>query len=77
MIRTLCACCSEAVFRRAGTRALPIVFIGQSAERIASIASIANALHVSDDKYIGDYDVVAALDKNGQLDKLLNTMQSK
>lgn len=41
----------EAVFRMAGTRALPILFV--------------------DDKYVGDYDRCAALEKSGELDKLL------
>jgi glutaredoxin-related protein len=41
----------DAIFRMAGTRNLPIVFI--------------------DDKYTGDTDRVAALEKAGELDKLL------
>jgi len=41
----------EAVFRKAGTRTLPIVFI--------------------DDKYVGDYDKLAALNEDDKLDALL------
>ena len=42
----------EAIFRMAGLRNLPIVFI--------------------DDKYVGDTDRCLELEKNGELDKLLN-----
>ena len=42
----------EAVFRMAGVRNLPLVFI--------------------DDKYVGDFDRCDALEKSGDLDKLLN-----
>lgn len=42
----------DAVFEKAGTRNLPIVYV--------------------DDKYIGDYDTIAGLEEQGQLNALLN-----
>eukprot|EP01117_Protostelium_nocturnum_P000021 TRINITY_DN1006_c0_g1_i1.p1 TRINITY_DN1006_c0_g1~~TRINITY_DN1006_c0_g1_i1.p1 ORF type:complete len:436 (+),score=190.61 TRINITY_DN1006_c0_g1_i1:85-1392(+) len=47
----------EAVFKKAGVRELPIVFI--------------------DDNYVGNSPKVFELEKNGQLDKLLQTNQTK
>jgi glutaredoxin len=41
----------DAIFRKAGTRNLPIVFV--------------------DDKYVGDFDTLSALEQNGKLDGLL------
>jgi hypothetical protein len=42
-----------AVFEKAGTRDLPIVFI--------------------DDAYVGDYDILAAKEESGELDRLLES----